>query len=371
MPATDKQSTTLSLRRSLVASFRHLAFADKATSPPASSETRVEQMRGRGRRRDLPKSSNGVTDETTPASRVVITLSTSEALPERDTYPRAQFALGSVCCARAARGRCATLCTMLSMLTPYVITIFGSTGWAQLFLGLVLLCLTTNALKKDASDGSAATKNAAAVPKDFPTFQRQYLAVMGIVMLADWLQGPYIYDLYMESLSEAQYSSLFLSGFLSSAVFGTPVGVLVDTIGRKRGCVLYCVLEIVINLLEHATTFELLLLGRFLGGISTSLLGCAFESCDGLEAQGEGLSAHLLDETFTIVSAATASSPSLAASSDVLQASRHGSDWSVPSGGCAVRCGDAARVELGRELRRGGAGVRGCTRRNQPQQERR
>lgn len=190
------------------------------------------------------------------------------------------------------------------MLTPYVITIFGSTGWAQLFLGLVLLCLTTNALKKDASDGSAATKNAAAVPKDFPTFQRQYLAVMGIVMLADWLQGPYIYDLYMESLSEAQYSSLFLSGFLSSAVFGTPVGVLVDTIGRKRGCVLYCVLEIVINLLEHATTFELLLLGRFLGGISTSLLGCAFESWMVSRHKAKGYPAHLLDETFTIVSVA-------------------------------------------------------------------
>jgi MFS family permease len=195
---------------------------------------------------------------------------------------------------------------------PYIVGLFGTVGWAQLFCGLVVLCFVTSALKRSDADGrpragSSSSKGAAgAPPKGFASFQRQYIAVMSIIMLADWLQGPYIYDLYTEThkLTEAQYSSLFLSGFLSSAVFGTPVGVLVDTIGRKRGCMLYCLLEVVINLLEHASSFELLLVGRFLGGISTSLLGCAFESWMVSRHKARGYPAQLLDETFTIVSVA-------------------------------------------------------------------
>ena len=188
-------------------------------------------------------------------------------------------------------------------LSAAIVALFGSAGWAQLFFGLMLLCVITSALKRSESADGAASR-AAAVPAKFVGFQRQYLAVMGIVMLADWLQGPYIYDLYTKThgLTDAQYSSLFLSGFLSSAIFGTPVGVLVDTIGRRRGCMLYCVLEIVINALEHAPSYNMLLVGRFLGGISTSLLGCAFESWMVSKHKAEGYPAHLLDQTFTIVS---------------------------------------------------------------------
>ena len=67
-------------------------------------------------------------------------------------------------------------------------------------------------------------------------------------------------------------------GFTSSAVFGTFLGLYVDKYGRKAGCIVFCVLEIIINSLEHFPNLWLLLLGRILGGISTSLLFSAFES---------------------------------------------------------------------------------------------
>jgi MFS transporter, MFS domain-containing protein family, molybdate-anion transporter len=38
--------------------------------------------------------------------------------------------------------------------------------------------------------------------------------------------------------------TLFLTGFLSSAVFGTFLGIYVDTWGRKLGCIIFCVLEV-------------------------------------------------------------------------------------------------------------------------------
>jgi MFS family permease len=39
-------------------------------------------------------------------------------------------------------------------------------------------------------------------------------------------------------------SALFLTGFLSSVVFGNFVGPLVDKYGRRSACLVYCALEV-------------------------------------------------------------------------------------------------------------------------------
>jgi MFS transporter, MFS domain-containing protein family, molybdate-anion transporter len=134
----------------------------------------------------------------------------------------------------------------------------------------------------------------------FKLFQAKYLAVYIIVMLADWLQGTNMYTLY--SSYGVNVGTLFLTGFLSSAVFGTFLGIFVDTWGRRFGCILFCVLEIVINLIEHVPHMPLLMLGRVLGGLSTSLLFSAFESWMVSEHRKEGFAEELLAETFAIAS---------------------------------------------------------------------
>eukprot|EP01040_Poterioochromonas_malhamensis_P022629 gene22629-27563_t len=110
----------------------------------------------------------------------------------------------------------------------------------------------------------------------FRRFQLQYLSVYLITMLADWLQGTHMYTLYQSY--GVQVGTLFLTGFASSAVFGTFLGIYVDKWGRKLGCVVFCLLEIVINTLEHIPSMPILMVGRVLGGLSTSLLFSAFES---------------------------------------------------------------------------------------------
>jgi len=97
--------------------------------------------------------------------------------------------------------------------------------------------------------------------------------------------------------------SLFLTGFLCSAVFGTTVGLYVDTMGRRMSCIIYCVLEIIINLLEHVNNMPLLLFGRFLGGISTNLLFSAFESWMVTAHRRKGFPEEWLKNTFGLASA--------------------------------------------------------------------
>ena len=148
--------------------------------------------------------------------------------------------------------------------------------------------------KKD--EGTATAKK----ETDFDAFRRSYLLVYLIVMLADWMQGTHMYTLYLSY--DVNISALFLTGFLSGAIFAPFLGSAVDKFGRKRSCVVYCVLEIVINCLEHTPDFKLLLLGRVLGGISTNLLFSAFESWMTTEHRRRGFPEAWLARTYSAAS---------------------------------------------------------------------
>lgn len=135
---------------------------------------------------------------------------------------------------------------------------------------------------------------------EFRIFQLQYLSVFFITMLADWLQGTNMYTLYKSY--GVDIGTLFLTGFLSSAIFGTFLGIYVDRWGRKLGVIIFCLLEIVINLLEHVQSMPTLMVGRILGGLSTSLLFSAFESWMVSEHRKRNFSESLLSSTFAITS---------------------------------------------------------------------
>jgi MFS family permease len=139
--------------------------------------------------------------------------------------------------------------------------------------------------------------------KAFYSFRRKYIAVYIIVMLADWMQGTHMYTLYLSY--NVNISALFLTGFLSGAIFAPFLGSAVDQYGRKASCILYCLLEVIINLLEHCSTnFSLLLLGRILGGISTNLLFTAFESWMTTEHRKLHLPEEWLQQTYSAASVA-------------------------------------------------------------------
>lgn len=123
------------------------------------------------------------------------------------------------------------------------------------------------------------------------------MVVYVIIMLADWMQGTHMYTLYLSY--GVNISTLFLTGFLSGAIFAPFLGSFVDKFGRKRSCIVYCVLEIVINVLEHFDHFPTLIFGRILGGVSTNLLFSAFESWMTTEHRKRGFPEEWLSRTYS------------------------------------------------------------------------
>jgi len=95
-------------------------------------------------------------------------------------------------------------------------------------------------------------------------FHRVYLPVFLSAMLADWLQGPFVYALYQGYGIDREHNGyLFVAGFGASAAFGTFVGAAADQCGRRKFALLYCAIYFGHCLTKHLNEFGVLTLGPF------------------------------------------------------------------------------------------------------------
>ncbi|CAI0441797.1 unnamed protein product [Linum tenue] len=147
---------------------------------------------------------------------------------------------------------------------------------------------------------SKSNKDRVNTPTAFNSFKNNYLVVYSLMMAGDWLQGPYVYYLYSQyGYGKGDIGQLFIAGFGSSMLFGTIVGSLADKQGRKRACVTYCITYILSCITKHSPHYKVLMLGRVLGGIATSLLFSAFESWLVAEHFKRGFDQQWLSVTFS------------------------------------------------------------------------
>ena len=99
-----------------------------------------------------------------------------------------------------------------------------------------------------------------------------------------------LYDGYGYSVA-----SLYCLGFVSGALTSPFVGPIVDRIGRRHSAVIYCLLEIMINLLEQCDVLAGLIISRVVGGITTNLLFSVFEAWLVTEHRKRGFSEEKLE----------------------------------------------------------------------------
>ena len=141
------------------------------------------------------------------------------------------------------------------------------------------------------------------VTTEFVKFQTGFMLIYCLAVAADWLQGPYVYALYKEyGYSEGEIGVLFVAGFGSSAIFGTVVGSLADKYGRKNNVLVFFAIYALACVTKFFSNYYMLMLGRVLGGIATSILFSAFEAWMVTEHKGQGFPDEWMDQTFTKMS---------------------------------------------------------------------
>jgi MFS family permease len=145
-----------------------------------------------------------------------------------------------------------------------------------------------------------SAKDRVTTSQAFNSFKNNYVLVYSLMMSGDWLQGPYVYYLYSQyGFDKGDIGRLFIAGFGSSMLFGTIVGSLADKQGRKRACITYCISYILSCITKHSPEYKILMIGRVLGGIATSLLFSAFESWLVAEHNKRGFDSQWLSITFS------------------------------------------------------------------------
>lgn len=148
-----------------------------------------------------------------------------------------------------------------------------------MFLIVITVLVTVTVILFVVSNNYVVEKIKQETNIDFQKLQRRYLIVYCLACFADWLQGPYVYSLYKEyGYNEGQIAILFIVGTISNSLFGTITGALADIYGRKMLCIFYGILYSGCCLTKLFSNYQLLIIGRMLGGISTSILYSAFDS---------------------------------------------------------------------------------------------
>jgi MFS transporter, MFS domain-containing protein family, molybdate-anion transporter len=167
------------------------------------------------------------------------------------------------------------------------------------FIACSVICAGLQLYSRSKSSGSKT--NSTSTNAKFQSFQTNYLIVFMLAMFADWLQGPYVYELYVSyGFSRSQIAELFVCGFASSMVVGTMIGGLADKVGRKAVCILYSISYITACCTKLVPEYWTLMVGRFLSGVSTSLLFSVFESWMVCEHHKQGFDVALLGDTFAM-----------------------------------------------------------------------
>jgi len=108
---------------------------------------------------------------------------------------------------------------------------------------------------------------------------KKYMFVYLMATFSDWLQGPYVYALYSDyGFEQHEIAQLFVAGFGSSMIFGSFVGGIADQGGRRLFVIIFAAVYLASCLTKHFKDYNMLMLGRLLGGVSTSLLFSVFEA---------------------------------------------------------------------------------------------
>jgi len=169
-----------------------------------------------------------------------------------------------------------------------------------IYTSFLVLSLLAYATRKLASRGEERKVNVSNI--NFKSFQKSFFLVYFLALMGDWLQGPYVYQLYAYyGFKESSIAILYIAGFASSVLFGTCTGPLADLWGRRKMAIAFSIIYTFCCLTKLSPNFYWLLIGRVFGGVATSMLFSTFESWYVYEhSERHGFPSEWIGITFSI-----------------------------------------------------------------------
>ncbi|XP_059074236.1 uncharacterized protein LOC131034289 isoform X2 [Cryptomeria japonica] len=174
------------------------------------------------------------------------------------------------------------------------------------------------------------------LPLPFLSFQRSFLCIY--FLASEALQAVYGESLYQQyGIGREDMALLFAFGYFVSLLVGTFLGIASDFLGRKKACIVFCILHLIGCLARLFNKYHSLLMGTSSISLASSLFSCTFETWMTTEHDKLGFRQDWLSDTFWTMSfGAAASSLGSAALANTLVNWKGPHGMALPSAAAAV-----------------------------------
>ncbi|KAH9317784.1 hypothetical protein KI387_019553, partial [Taxus chinensis] len=126
---------------------------------------------------------------------------------------------------------------------------------------------------------------------------------------AEGLQAVYGESLYQQyGVGREDMALLFASGYFISLFVGTFLGISSDFIGRKKACLVFCILHFIGSIARLFGNYHSILMGTASVALASSLFSCTFETWMTAEHEKLGFRQDWLNDTFWTMSFGAATS---------------------------------------------------------------
>lgn len=189
---------------------------------------------------------------------------------------------------------------LMMMMMEEEVEVWRSPSWLYpaILTSCALLLLLLYRTRKDTGTLSLPIS----LPASFLSFQRKFLAVFFVASVAESLDAVYGESLLKhKGLKRDDIALLLAAGNIASLFVGTILGFLTDYMGRKKACVMYCLLQMMSSLAKHSNQNAALWIATIAQGLGTSLLLCAFETWMAAEHEKSGFRPEWISETFWLM----------------------------------------------------------------------
>ncbi|CAN0917912.1 Molybdate-anion transporter [Linum grandiflorum] len=151
-------------------------------------------------------------------------------------------------------------------------------------------------------DNAASSSSFSSPSSAFLRFQRKFLLIYSLASVMEGLWAVFgEYELAFYGVSKEQMVTSLCVGYGASLIVGTFLGMVSDSIGHKKACLIFCVLHLFVGVCNKIAPHPSLLLASICLSLSTSIYSFSFEAWLVVENEKQGYRQDTLSDTFWLM----------------------------------------------------------------------
>ncbi|CAI0406302.1 unnamed protein product [Linum tenue] len=177
----------------------------------------------------------------------------------------------------------------------------------SLFVFIFVCCvfsigLLPKASKSSRSAGPLDNVGSSSSSSAFLRFQRKFLLIYSLASVMEGLWAVFgEYELSFHGVSKEEMVTSLCVGYVAALTVGTGLGMVSDSIGHKKACLIFCTLHLFVGLWKKTSPHPSLWMASICLSLATSIFSFSFEAMLVVENEKQGFRQDTLSDTFWLM----------------------------------------------------------------------